>query len=393
MDQIEISKLAYISTTVLLAFISGGFFLLSPLGNFQDKRPILTSFSLFFFLSGMGFLLFIVTLDEIKLITVVLNQAFFILSFCFLKKALVLRKGRKGYRITKDIKSLTYIAVGPLINGSLYLINPDSVGIRTGVSIGILTLIVASTFKYVFINKSQRTFGEKVMKNTLVMSLIFMLILIVVIVLTRDLYIYLTVLTVTFTLLLASLLGAIQTLLLGDLSNLYKQDSITDYLTGLNNRRHFISRTNELIKLAERKPFPCCVILLDIDDFKKVNDAYGHGVGDEVLKYVSETLRSNVRESDVAARIGGEEFCVTLPNTGVEAASELAERIRTELNKNIIWTHPKELKVQASFGISEISIEEEGCVVTNALNQADKALYRSKAQGKNRVSIERLSMS
>ena len=386
MENMIISKLAYIAMTVLLSFIAGSFFLLNPLRKNPDKQPILNSFSLFFIFSGLGFLSFILTIENFQLLAVALNNICFLVSFLYLKQALIIRKTKRKISILSDKNALMFLLIIPTINIGLFWYNSEWLLARTAIVIIALWMIVLSTFRYVPLNRKNINFGERVMINTLKMSMFFMSILIVVLLSSNNLYLYLSVLTVTFTLLLASLLGAIQTVLMGDLSSLYKQESITD-LTGMYNRRYFVSRSNELIHLSKRKPFTTSVVLLDVDDFKNINDIYGHDVGDEVLKLVSSVIKRCIRESDIAARIGGEEFCLTMPYTDAVVAMAIAERIREALQDEAIVIGSKEIRCKASFGVCEVTPDVEGCTITHALKQADNALYTSKLNGKNRVSV------
>jgi diguanylate cyclase (GGDEF)-like protein len=123
------------------------------------------------------------------------------------------------------------------------------------------------------------------------------------------------------------------------------------------------------------------VVLADLDEFKEVNDAHGHAVGDEVLRVVAEVLRETLRESDVAGRWGGEEFLLLLPGADEEGAAQLAERVRVALAARSIPSVPG-LRVTASFGVAEYAGETN---TEQLLEAADGALYRAKRAGKDRV--------
>jgi diguanylate cyclase (GGDEF)-like protein len=158
----------------------------------------------------------------------------------------------------------------------------------------------------------------------------------------------------------------------------------TDALTGLANRATFESRLATAAAYFDRYARPFSIAILDVDFFKKFNDTWGHEAGDRVLKHVAEVVRTTVRDSDLAARLGGEEFVVLMPETGVRAAAEAAERIRRAIEaRSVIW-NGRPLSVTASFGVA--SCPENVATPAEVLAAADAALYRSKGAGRNRVS-------
>jgi diguanylate cyclase (GGDEF)-like protein len=156
-----------------------------------------------------------------------------------------------------------------------------------------------------------------------------------------------------------------------------------DPLTGLNNRRAFYDRTSPLWAQVNRHGHVASVMLLDVDHFKQLNDDYGHAHGDEVLKVLANILRHSVRQGDVLARWGGEEFIVFLPETGQEAARALAERLRTEFSETPVAHEAGATCVTASFGIAEKA--DHHLTLDALIAAADECLYRSKLDGRNRV--------
>lgn len=156
----------------------------------------------------------------------------------------------------------------------------------------------------------------------------------------------------------------------------------TDSLTLLSNRRKFIDRLHEESALARRYERALALIVADIDDFKKINDAFGHPAGDRVLRIVAENIAVRPRETDLVARIGGEEFGILLPSTDKKGALELAESIRDRIEHADF----AELgKVTLSLGVAELDEDEEDKDGELMLKTADEALYRAKAAGKNQV--------
>ncbi len=154
-----------------------------------------------------------------------------------------------------------------------------------------------------------------------------------------------------------------------------------DALTGLANRRAFDDFLMESFSLARRYRHALSLILLDIDRFKSYNDSYGHPAGDELLRRLGELLRSVARESDLVARIGGEEFAFVLPETDLAGAETLAERVRQEVERSAAFRRP----VTVSLGIAAIGQETSG--VSMLVHDCDVALYEAKGAGRNRVSV------
>lgn len=154
----------------------------------------------------------------------------------------------------------------------------------------------------------------------------------------------------------------------------------TDPLTGLVNRRELDEALGREISKSIRHNLPLSAIMVDLDYFKKVNDTYGHEAGDEVLVKVAETILNTVRKEDIAARFGGEEFIVILPNTPLDSSINLANRIRVAIEK-LNFTSVA-TSITASFGVTEYKAKETH---HHFIDRADKALYEAKETGRNRV--------
>ncbi|BAI80421.1 hypothetical protein DEFDS_0949 [Deferribacter desulfuricans SSM1] len=167
-----------------------------------------------------------------------------------------------------------------------------------------------------------------------------------------------------------------------------QQEIVSDYLTKIYNRKFFDETLKYTIKSSKRHKTPYSLISFDIDNFKKINDNFGHDKGDTVLIELSNIVKSNLRQSDIFARIGGEEFAIILPQTNFKGASILAEKIREHV-ENHHFSFNKEYTVTISLGL--ISIEEDFDVDFNTLYKlVDNALYQAKKEGKNRVVAQRL---
>jgi diguanylate cyclase (GGDEF)-like protein len=161
------------------------------------------------------------------------------------------------------------------------------------------------------------------------------------------------------------------------------QRASTDPLTGLPNRSAFDQRLAALSSYFDRYARPFALVTLDVDFFKKFNDTWGHEAGDRVLQHVSDLLKSTVRDVDLPARLGGEEFAVLLPETTLRQAMDAAERIRRTLESRTVNWQGRPLSVTASVGVSACP----DCTATPSelLGLADAALYRAKESGRNRV--------
>ncbi|GLR64244.1 sensor domain-containing diguanylate cyclase [Marinospirillum insulare] len=164
---------------------------------------------------------------------------------------------------------------------------------------------------------------------------------------------------------------------------LEKQANI-DALTGINNRRSFYELAEKELKQAKRKNTPLAVLMLDADHFKKVNDTYGHAIGDLVLKYLANSIKTTLRDVDLSGRVGGEEFAVLLPQTPLQEALEIAERLRKALEAcQVPLPEGDSISFTVSIGLAMLTIQEEQ--FDQLMNKADLALYQAKSQGRNRV--------
>lgn len=156
-----------------------------------------------------------------------------------------------------------------------------------------------------------------------------------------------------------------------------------DPLTGLNNRRAFYELTTPLWNVAFRHGHALSVMLIDIDLFKHVNDAHGHAHGDAVLKQAAGVLRQNIRQSDILARWGGEEFIVLMPETNINEANILAERLREGITQIRVEHQAGATAITASFGVAQRA--ESNATLDALIESADNCLYQSKQNGRNRI--------
>jgi diguanylate cyclase (GGDEF)-like protein len=163
--------------------------------------------------------------------------------------------------------------------------------------------------------------------------------------------------------------------------------SITDHLTGAYTRRFFFESLGTLVSVARQHRAPLSVIIIDLDNFKQINDTYGHPVGDDVLQSTVETCQRLLRQTDVFARLGGEEFIIALPDTDGGVAQEVAERLRLAVMSTGVAAGNVCLQVTISIGISAHCPTD--LALENMIERADRALYKAKRSGRNQVVMDR----
>ncbi|MGB9152039.1 MAG: diguanylate cyclase [Alphaproteobacteria bacterium] len=167
-------------------------------------------------------------------------------------------------------------------------------------------------------------------------------------------------------------------------AELFRQAS-TDALTGVSNRRYFHDQAEQEVRRARRFARDMTVMMIDIDNFKLINDTYGHATGDTVIQSVVKRSLESLRQSDSLGRIGGEEFAVLLPETAVEATREVAERLRVHIQEKPIIAGPHVITCTVSVGIAQLSAQDNN--IDQLLSRADTALYAAKHNGRNRVEL------
>ena len=160
----------------------------------------------------------------------------------------------------------------------------------------------------------------------------------------------------------------------------------TDGLTGTHNRRNLFELGRREIERARRYEHHLSAIMLDIDNFKKVNDTYGHSIGDQVLRSLTQECLESLREFDILGRYGGEEFAIILPETDCQAACKTAERLRQRVEEKHFETTKGELSLTISLGVAELSDDIPD--MATLLDLADSALYVAKQSGRNRVELK-----
>ena len=169
-----------------------------------------------------------------------------------------------------------------------------------------------------------------------------------------------------------------------ELEKKLRELATTDYLTQLLNRREWMIQTSRHVPLAKRNNSNIAILMLDIDNFKSINDTFGHMIGDKVLIAFTQAIQSTCRTSDIIARFGGEEFIILLPDTSEQQALHLADRLQQQIRSLKINIDVNIITITTSIGIS-IYDPDKPAKLDTLISQADKALYQAKEQGKNRT--------
>jgi diguanylate cyclase (GGDEF)-like protein len=157
----------------------------------------------------------------------------------------------------------------------------------------------------------------------------------------------------------------------------------TDVLTQSSNRRHFFECANREFEQARLQGTPLAFLLLDIDDFKVVNDSYGHPEGDNVLQRIAECGQASLRRGDLFGRIGGEEFAAVFPGCAPDMAMQVAERLQREIQRLSFSHNDQAFSITVSQGLTSLTAEDEN--LDSLFARADAAMYEAKRQGKNRI--------
>ncbi len=172
--------------------------------------------------------------------------------------------------------------------------------------------------------------------------------------------------------------------LVGAREDVLRTMAFTDALTGLFNSRHLWARVNDEFALAKRHQTPVSFVIFDLDNFKSVNDNHGHPVGDRFLEQMGLTIQSMMREGEIGARVGGEEFALLLPHTSAQEATIVAERILKAIREKRIKVNEEEIRVTASAGVA-CTVGHEDHSAREIYQLADQALLQAKREGRDRV--------
>jgi len=383
MLDVAVTDLTFVIIIIILSLTAAIFFYTDPVRKVHKYKRSMNDFSAFFLLSAIVFSGYVFSEQEHNLFAIFFTNLLALSSFIALKQGFIQRKTRRKIMLFFQYRYLFGLVVVPFTNTALTFYFPNDSIFNSLILLPGIIFIVLSTIKYVAVEDHKESYGEKSTILALYMTVLFITLLLISMFFMENKDIQLSVMTITYAGVLVILMAAIQTMFLSDFADKYKLESNTDFLTGLYNRRYFIKTVQKYIKLSQRNNKIGTIIMIDIDDFKFINDVFGHDVGDEVLKEVSNTIQQTVRETDVVARLGGEEFCIYLAESYRAGAKLLAERLREKTEQLIVESEICDVKVTLSFGLCEVDTDSFELMTT--LKHADRALYHAKNNGKNQV--------
>jgi len=370
-------------TDVILFHIAASifFYIFSKLSLGIDYRVQL-NIAAFFALSCLAVVFFSFQSIADKPIGIFISNASWFLSFLMLYCAMYLRKhGELPSNILKIAMFLLIVCVLVLKIGVFYYWFPSLLARELVFNLFACGFLFAIA-RQISIQGTHVTFGEAIAKVCIGLCMLIFVIGLTDLMVFDDLNQYVLTTLISQNLSAFILAGGLITLTLADLANKYYRSSIYDELTGVFNRRFFYEAIKSQISGSQRYKHSCSVILCDIDHFKRINDRYGHDAGDKMLVAFSALLQKQIRQSDVFARLGGEEFVFFLPETNAEAVFEIALRLQQCVRELVLDYSGMELRITASFGVSTLL---EGQTVDELIKNADDALYRAKEGGRNLV--------
>lgn len=382
MNTLFTSQLTYVSVIILLCLIASGFYFLSPLKKVKHNIRSERYLSLFYLISAASFTAFIFSLYQTNAFSTFMNDFLYILAVVYLKSAFISRHSDKSANILLDKISLSLLVLTIGVNQYLFHFIDSSQLARVFILNISIILITLSIIKHVPLDKNRPSFGEKLATLALKLSILLISMLFVTLSFTSDPFNFLSALTVVVAVNTLLLFGSTLTMFLSEISDMYHKESSVDFLTGLLNRRQFYDSSETIINLAKRQNFEISLMMCDLDNFKFINDTFGHDVGDQVIKDCASIIKDATRDTDITARFGGEEFCLVLPYTDIKGAGELAERIRSRISESLLKTHICDVRYTASFGLSTLNLEQP---LNTAIIESDVALYYAKDAGRNRV--------
>lgn len=381
MDPLKIANLAYAVTIILNCSAAALFFHFNPIKKEKDLAISIKYFLVLYVATAAAYLIFLGEIWSNKFISIFSSNLLFMIGFYSVRYAFLWRRGNKIHLYQNKLV-LLHIITFVFIQAYVFHIIYDILNYRIMFALINYIGILLSCILVIPKQKNIKTYGEKVAISGIVIASVLLALALIVHLFPLDAFIYQTTLMIAQGLIALCFLGAFQTLLLSDISDLHYTNSITDPLTQLYNRRYFIQQANKALITARRHDFPIALIMCDIDHFKKTNDKFGHNMGDKALQNFSHLLKSLIREGDTLSRYGGEEFTILLPQTTLEGALILAERMREKTEQISISSPLGEIKFTASFGVTAITSPIN---FEDSLKAVDKAMYKAKELGRNQV--------
>lgn len=379
---------AYILASAFCASVAAAsLFLYTPMGELKRNKEVsLLLFFAYFPITALSF--FLLSFTQVVIFSEFLIQSIFCLlttiASWLLYAGFLWWKEKPFYLIRSPlfIINITLWVLIVLTQTPILLpyltLNPVII-----ISLGAVNICLLSAMSYfAFKNDAKGNIGEQLFHVHLILRAMMAVFVFAVFLFYNDinlLYANVAVSSVTSTVLT---IGSVYCMFLFERIDKHRFEAETDYLTGLLNRRAFVRAMNANPIPSDSNACPGVVVVCDIDKFKSINDMYGHDAGDEVIKKFASVLSESLRNNDLCARMGGEEFALFLADTTEESAFKAIERIRKSIEAAQLVIDKQVIRFTASFGFS---IVKPSISLSQQLKEADDAMYEAKLNGRNRV--------
>ncbi|MFT4765882.1 MAG: diguanylate cyclase (GGDEF)-like protein [Oleispira sp.] len=379
-----IAIMTYMITLLIISIIAASLFLYLPRPSKHHDIICLRYFCGYFWVSGLSYAIFILAGAEVlpHIPATFFNNALAITAPYFLYAGLNWHNQIKNHLHQSPLIIFHVIAASTLITLTSIYVEDSAVLVEL---LFFPNLFIAFYVAYkVLLNNASATLspGEKLFKRTFQISFISMTVVMIIMIITENFFIYIGGILITQGIMTVGFLSAVYFSFLYRMIDKFKKSSMTDHLTKLYNRRYFLTQANTIIRSMGREKAPICLIMCDLDFFKRINDDYGHHAGDQALIEFANMLRNTLRQQDTIARIGGEEFIILLPDTSMDLVMPICERIRENTEGLEIQVASDTITLTASFGICQIDASHP---IESGIKLADQALYKAKSAGRNRV--------
>lgn len=383
----EINTIMFSLMVLFLATVACVLFMLSlPAQPHSNQRLALQLFTLFFVSGFFAFSLYCLRFWGFYLLSVVSNNLMYLLGCYFFYLGIRARYGRK-LRPEIYIGAIFHLLLLSVLMWYFSAIK-DDVLIRLPIFLLSMCVPILLSYSTIRTHSAHGNLGDKILQLGCIVGLLILPLLypLFSFILKPDAQGQLYVATLVTLTLETLCIGGLAMSYIYDLIDKLRHDAHTDKLTGAKNRRYFFRFATELINKSHQQQQAICLVMVDLDHFKQVNDNYGHQVGDEVLHTFASLILSRLGEKDLLARYGGEEFVLLLPGKNLAQATAWVNQIRTHLCNTAMAT-PQDaspLFLTASFGLLLCQPNQK---VEEVIKQADEALLRAKLAGRNRLEL------
>ncbi|MBT1452045.1 GGDEF domain-containing protein [Glaciecola sp. XM2] len=380
----EIANINYLFIIFIMNLVGVAYFYVSPARRVAELTPSVNSFMTMFAVIAAAFAVFALRALIPIWISLTLANGLFLLSAYCAKRGFVYRSGHSPPQLLKDREVWVNISILTIVNTGIFYLWIDNFAIRATITSVYIAYVFYSSINKIPKNPQDKSDGEKIAQFAIYVTVFFTPLSATFHWFDQSYFVYMSTLMFTQAIAVTSLLGAFLSLLTSDLIEEHYHNSVIDPLTGVYNRRFFNDKASKLLGFSRKTDNSHGVIVTDIDDFKDINDKYGHAAGDEALVKFAKIISQTVRSSDVVARFGGEEFVILLPSSSQDETAMLAKRLCEEISNCVIATTAGDVSITASFGVSMV---KEPNQLQASLEIADAAMYKAKGAGKNRVVI------